>query len=125
MQITLSKVGSLLYKILFGNPFKRSPEKGQARVHRKDVNSRDGMLPSSTGYQDETQLSQFDKKNATPDTDREVNGHNSISKEEARAANIYRWKLMIGLFFPFSVQALDTTIIAGALPFIASDFSKE
>jgi len=37
---------------------------------------------------------------------------------------IYRRKLIAGLFLPFSVQALETTIIAGALPFIASDFSK-
>ena len=29
-----------------------------------------------------------------------------------------------GLCLPFSVQALDATIIAGALPFIASDFRK-
>lgn len=47
-----------------------------------------------------------------------------ICKEEKRAARIYRWKLIGGLFFPFSVQALDTTIVAGALPFIASDFRE-
>lgn len=32
---------------------------------------------------------------------------------------------MIGLFFPFLVQTLDSTIIAGALTFIADDFSKQ
>lgn len=47
-----------------------------------------------------------------------------LCKEEKRAARVYRWKLIAGLFLPFSVQALDTTIVAGALPFIASDFSK-
>ncbi|KAL5324576.1 hypothetical protein ACEPPN_009122 [Leptodophora sp. 'Broadleaf-Isolate-01'] len=31
---------------------------------------------------------------------------------------------MAGLFFPFALQALDKTIIASALPFIASDFRK-
>jgi MFS family permease len=36
----------------------------------------------------------------------------------------YRRRLMLGLFFPFLVQSLDVTIIAGALPFIASDFRK-
>ena len=36
---------------------------------------------------------------------------------------IYRWKLIAGLSLPFSIQALETTIVAGALPFIASDFS--
>lgn len=48
----------------------------------------------------------------------------SICKEEKRTMSRYRWKLMIGLFFPFLVQSLDTTIIAGAASFIASDFSK-
>lgn len=48
----------------------------------------------------------------------------SICKQEKQAANRYRWKLIAGLCLPFSVQALDATIIAGALPFIASDFSK-
>jgi hypothetical protein len=43
-------------------------------------------------------------------------------KQEKRAARTYRWKLIAGLFLPFTVQALDTTIVAGALPFIASDF---
>jgi hypothetical protein len=43
-------------------------------------------------------------------------------KQEKRTARIYRWKLIAGLFLPFTVQALDTTIVAGALPFIASDF---
>lgn len=45
------------------------------------------------------------------------------SREEIRAARIYRCKIIAGLFLPFLVQSLDTTIIAGALPFIASDFS--
>lgn len=48
-------------------------------------------------------------------------GHGN--KDEARAARIYRFKIIGGLFLPFLVQSLDTTIIAGALPFIASDFS--
>ena len=47
----------------------------------------------------------------------------TITAEEKKAANRYRWKLVIGLFLPFSVQALDVTIIASAIPFIASDFS--
>ncbi|KAE8452510.1 hypothetical protein EG329_000413 [Mollisiaceae sp. DMI_Dod_QoI] len=43
-------------------------------------------------------------------------------KEEQRAMKKYRLKLMAGLFLPFLVQSLDSTIIASALPFIASDF---
>ncbi len=36
----------------------------------------------------------------------------------------YRWRLIAGLFIPASVQAINTTMIAGALPFIASDFNQ-
>jgi hypothetical protein len=49
----------------------------------------------------------------------------SICREEQQNMKRYRWKLMAGLFFPFLVQSLDSTIIAGALPFIASDFRKQ
>ena len=42
---------------------------------------------------------------------------------EKRRRNVYRWKIILGLFSPYCLQALDTTIIASALPFIAEDFS--
>lgn len=51
----------------------------------------------------------------------------ALSPEEAletRRKRIYRWKIILGLFSPFCLQALDTTIVASALPFIAEDFSK-
>ncbi len=43
---------------------------------------------------------------------------------EKKRSRIYRYKLVFGLMAPFTLQALDTTIIASALPFIASDFSQ-
>ncbi|KAJ5258246.1 hypothetical protein N7505_001502 [Penicillium chrysogenum] len=43
---------------------------------------------------------------------------------EKRRRNIYRWKIILGLFSPYCLQALDTTIIASALPFIAEDFNQ-
>jgi hypothetical protein len=46
-----------------------------------------------------------------------------LEEQQKKAASRYRWKLIAGLVLPFSVQALDVTIIASALPFIASDFS--
>jgi len=36
----------------------------------------------------------------------------------------YRLKVLFGLVAPFTLQSLDTTIIASALPFIAQDFSR-
>ena len=43
-------------------------------------------------------------------------------RDEKLAARNYRIKLIIGLFFPFAIQALDTTIVASALPWIAFGF---
>jgi hypothetical protein len=44
-------------------------------------------------------------------------------KTDQKSASRYRWKLILGLTLPFTVQALDLTITAPAVPFIASDFS--
>ncbi|OBS27035.1 hypothetical protein FPOA_00976 [Fusarium poae] len=43
---------------------------------------------------------------------------------EKKAARVYRWKIIIGLMAPFALQALDSTIIASALPWIAGDFGE-
>ena len=45
-------------------------------------------------------------------------------KQAQKEARLYRWRLIGGLFLPATVQALNTTLIAGALPFIASDFNE-
>ena len=43
---------------------------------------------------------------------------------EKKRRRKYRLKLLLGLFAPFALSALDTTIIASALKFIAEDFSQ-
>ncbi|KAH8660226.1 major facilitator superfamily domain-containing protein [Xylariales sp. PMI_506] len=43
---------------------------------------------------------------------------------EVRKLRSYRWKVIFGLFGPFALQSLDTTVIASALPFIATDFNE-
>jgi hypothetical protein len=48
----------------------------------------------------------------------------AAAKQEKKEMRVYRWRLIAGLFMPATVQALNTTLIAGALPFIASDFSE-
>lgn len=45
-------------------------------------------------------------------------------KAESHRRQSYRWKIVIGLFAPFTLQALDTTIVAAALPTIAAEFSE-
>ncbi|KAK5172735.1 uncharacterized protein LTR77_002855 [Saxophila tyrrhenica] len=48
----------------------------------------------------------------------------AAAKQEKSAMRRYRWRLIAGLFIPASIQALNTTMLAGALPFIASDFNQ-
>lgn len=43
---------------------------------------------------------------------------------EKKRRRVYRWKVILGLFAPFCLQSLDTTIIASALPYIAEDFGR-
>ncbi|CAK7235254.1 hypothetical protein SBRCBS47491_009230 [Sporothrix bragantina] len=45
-------------------------------------------------------------------------------KAERKRRYIYRCKIIFGLMMPFTLQGLDTTIVASALPFIASDFNQ-
>lgn len=47
-----------------------------------------------------------------------------LSAEEKSAARKYRWRVIGGIFFPMLVWSLNKTMIAVALPFIASDFRK-
>jgi MFS family permease len=60
---------------------------------------------------------------APPATLDDVGKCNSC-KFEKRAARNYRRKVVLGLILPFALQALDTTIIASALPWIAVDFGE-
>jgi hypothetical protein len=64
------------------------------------------------------------KASARPGAETEKLEPTPEEKAEQRRKRAYRWKIVIGLFAPFTLQSLDTTIIASALPFIASDFSK-
>ncbi|KAI0181965.1 MFS general substrate transporter [Hypoxylon sp. FL1284] len=45
-------------------------------------------------------------------------------KAEERETLKYRWKLNICLALPYALQALDVTIVASALPWIAVDFGE-
>jgi MFS family permease len=78
------------------------PEQGAIEKH-------DGQTSDELPMPDDIQAS----KNSCP-----------TCKGEKREARRYRWLLIGGLFFPFMVQSLDATIIASALPFIASDFDE-
>jgi hypothetical protein len=45
-------------------------------------------------------------------------------EDEKRRRRIYRWKLIASLFLPYMLATIDLTIVATAVPFIASHFSS-
>ncbi|KAG5204580.1 tRNA synthetases class II (D, K and N) family protein [Trichophyton interdigitale] len=54
----------------------------------------------------------------------QVSGPCELCKKEKHDARIYRWKLIAGLLLPYFLASVDLTIVAAALPFIASHFNK-
>ncbi|KUJ08500.1 MFS general substrate transporter [Mollisia scopiformis] len=54
----------------------------------------------------------------------DAKGRCTICRKEQLTARKYRFKLIVGIFFPFALSALDVTIIASALPWIAIDFGQ-
>lgn len=57
-----------------------------------------------------------------PTTEQKNPSNSPEDVAETKRRRIYRRKIILGLAAPFALQALDTTIIASALPFIATDF---
>ncbi|KAK3695994.1 hypothetical protein LTR37_018212 [Vermiconidia calcicola] len=75
--------------------------------------------PNSGGSADQRQR---EDRTSTKRHDR--NRDASSLREDKKAKRKYRWQLIGGLMLPFITYGLNTTMIAGALPFIASDFHQ-
>ena len=122
----------LLYKYLRGKARRQyepcEPERSMRQNSDSPIEfsslacSDDSVIDGSSPPQRIAQKSHKQTTHEHANFDPAIGGSNSI--QEKQATSRYRWKLVAGLCLPFSVQALDATIIAGALPFIASDFSK-
>ncbi|KAM5456451.1 hypothetical protein McanMca71_005545 [Microsporum canis] len=54
----------------------------------------------------------------------QTTGPCELCKKEKHDARVYRWKLIAGLLLPYFLASVDLTIVAAALPFIASHFNK-
>jgi hypothetical protein len=54
----------------------------------------------------------------------DLSGECERCKKEKHDARVYRWKLIGGLLLPAFLASVDLTVVATALPFIASHFSK-
>jgi hypothetical protein len=110
--------------IIYKKYFKKTPSEPRPCVHQQA--SASGSSPETISSDehafeapDANGVGKYGDKTSTLD-----GSQCSICREEAHRMTVYRRKLMLGLLFPFLVQSLDSTIIAGAVPFIASDFRK-
>jgi hypothetical protein len=120
--------------IIYKKFIKKTPKASEASTRREPcIHQRNASATSDVGLisfpghpRESHELNEFPPKEAEKNQhfSHETTGDCGICKEEERAMRHYRRRLMAGLFFPFLVQSLDVTIIAGALPFIASDFRK-
>ncbi|KAK3313184.1 major facilitator superfamily domain-containing protein [Apodospora peruviana] len=85
------------------------------------IHSPDGLLAPVPLYGN-TDLTE--KKNGKDNKTKKLELTPEEKAERSRRRK-YRFKIIFGLFLPFTLQTLDTTIIASALPFIARDFNQE
>ncbi|KAJ5170802.1 Major facilitator superfamily domain general substrate transporter [Penicillium coprophilum] len=89
-------------------------KKIKKRNERKRLDSAVSNTPDNAIELDTVDIPQPDRKQKT----------RSPEEVAEKRRNVYRWKIILGLFSPYCLQALDTTIIASALPFIAEDFNQ-
>ncbi|KAJ5712038.1 Major facilitator superfamily domain general substrate transporter [Penicillium malachiteum] len=77
---------------------------------------------------DQLQLQQVETRNESPVTEGHVptveKDLSPEEKAEKKRRRNYRLKLIFGLFGPFCLSSLDMTIVASALPYIATDFNQ-
>ncbi|KAK3385691.1 major facilitator superfamily domain-containing protein [Podospora didyma] len=76
---------------------------------------------------EETNIKSISGSNKTASTKPKKTPKERLTPEaiaEKKRKRRYRMKIIFGLMAPFTLQALDTTIIASALPFIATDFNE-
>ncbi|CAD6445439.1 e91f15f3-b776-412b-b345-d69a89be1e64 [Sclerotinia trifoliorum] len=102
------------------------PESSKPCKHRNNVlgltsEEQDSAIPL------ESQARNVEGKEGTQNESQigiSYDGPSTLCEQDKKALSRYRWRLTAGLMLPYMVQGLDLTIIAGALPFIASDFNQ-
>ncbi|OLN92219.1 putative MFS-type transporter C16A3.17c 1 [Colletotrichum chlorophyti] len=108
--MVLTYTSRKIYRSVKGSVSTRTTSNGGTEKPTAEATARQEKRPSSTpncGHE--------------PDPESESC---STCKSVQRAQRKYRYKLLGGLVLPFVLQALDVTIIASALPWIASDFNE-
>lgn len=103
---------------------KRKYKEHQAKKEQDQVQN--GSRPSDAGMASTSTESSrpFNGERNTTSSKPDERQLTPEEKAEKKRKRIYRWKVVLGLSTPFLLQALDTTIVASALPTIAEKFSK-
>jgi hypothetical protein len=122
------------YKHIKKKRQQRQEQQARLQAQRTEAEPGVGVTQSDSAYVD-ADPNAYANANAAavsttpaPDPQAEPQGKGEkaeLSPEELaekKRRRVYRWKIIFGLFFPFALQALDTTIVASALPYIAKDF---
>ncbi|KAJ5925875.1 hypothetical protein N7454_007385 [Penicillium verhagenii] len=99
--------------ILIYKKIKKRNEKKKLEARQSQAGHREASIIVNEGPLKAT-------SDIAPETQQEPSPEEKIEKKR----RVYRWKLILGLFGPFCLQSLDTTIIASALPYIAEDFGQ-
>lgn len=107
------------------NESERAKKKRPCRHQRRNQNQETELDPvrlDETGEADPANTTLLSVPYPPSEQDR-PNGPCPKCKQEKHDARIYRSKLIAGLVFPYFLASVDLTIVASAMPFIASHFS--
>jgi MFS family permease len=109
---------------------KKQAERRAAReASGGSATSPDGASPPETRPESQAELTSIDGPNTTSSKPAKLPKEKHVETAEEKAAKkarrSYRWKILLGTCLPFALQALDMTVVASALPFIAEAFSED
>lgn len=104
----------------------QGPSQSKEQKQPKEIALCEHQLAATNGAKNDGVLSEKDpsvEHQQIPDDQRGPKHCPECIKEE-KFATKYRWKLIISLLIPNMMASMDLTIVATALPTIASHFSK-
>lgn len=92
-------------------------------IPHRDAEKQDGLPKAHQMPNDEPAAAvNGEKRQEVIETQQDVVPSNEQTKAEKKAARKYMWKLVLCLWLPFFLSSIDVTVVATALPFIASHF---
>lgn len=112
---------SIILDVLLGKPFRKRTKTKDKKPCRHQFQL---QRLSTTGILKPSQENGRPWSNVPHGRTIESLGPCAKCKREKHDSRVYRWKLIGGLLVPYFLASVDLTIVAAALPFLASHFSK-